>query len=176
MLVKRFCSFSPTTFSVFNDKHQVGICSESHLKLEIIVVVFFEGDGVGLSDGQLVEGEVHMASTYAVAPRIFISESDCNVLSLRIDFRSDGVRAAKERGVGSADLQLCPFNSGDVNRVGIWIVVVAQIICMQNNVIASRVEEVSNFGHLRSFLVASFDGKKSDGEKYYQADQTSLKI
>ena len=105
-----------------------------------------------------------MATAQAIGPRIFVKQFDGDVLFLRLDFRSDGVNAATEWRVSSADFQLRVVNSGHINRV------IQFIVAMENDVVASRNEEAGNLGLLCLFLVASLQGEESYDEKRRQGD------
>ncbi len=149
---------------MFADEHQIRVMPKSDLELEIVALVLLDADGVGLSQLQVFDDDVQMATAQAIGPRIFVEQFDGDVLFLRLDFRSDGVNAATEWRICSADFQLRVVNGSNVNRV------IQFIVAMENDVVASRNEEAGNLGLSSLFLVASLQSEESDDEKRRQGD------
>ena len=83
---------------------------KSDLELEIVALVLLDADGVGLSQLQVFDDDVQMATAQAIGPRILIEQFYGDVLFLRLDFRTDGVRIARELCVCGADFQLRVVN------------------------------------------------------------------
>ena len=59
---------------------------KSDLELEIVALVLLDADKVGLSQLQVFDDDVQMATAQAIGPRIFVEQFDGDVLFLRLDF------------------------------------------------------------------------------------------
>ena len=116
------------TGSVFVNKHQTRFRSKGDFELEIVKVVFFDVDCVGLPHLQVLDGEIHIVSTFAVAGRPLVQKEDGNVLTLQVDFLVERLGAAVERCVGGIDSHLRVVNSGHVYRIDIRIVIITHVI------------------------------------------------